>query len=113
MIKKQLGKITRAAFGFGGYQSAQIGLWLCIDGEAWSTSTGYVGGWSTTHIKHDERCEWTEESRSERFAELVRNVNQLLTDAKVESIDKLVGIPVEVTFDDNMTKEWRILKEVL
>ena len=34
-------------------------------------------------------------------------------DAKVNSIDKLKGIPVEVTFEDNMLKEWRILTEVL
>jgi hypothetical protein len=36
-----------------------------------------------------------------------------LKDAKVNSVDELKGKPVEVTFDGNMLKEWRILTEVL
>jgi len=41
------------------------------------------------------------------------DMENLKKDAKVNSIDKLKGIPVEVTFEDNMLKEWRILTEVL
>jgi hypothetical protein len=43
----------------------------------------------------------------------MRYLSKLLKEAKVSSVYKLKGIPVEVTFDGNMLKEWRILKEVL
>jgi hypothetical protein len=43
----------------------------------------------------------------------MRYLSKLLNEAKVSSVDKLKGIPVEVTFDGNMLKEWRILTEVL
>jgi hypothetical protein len=43
----------------------------------------------------------------------MRYVSKLLKDAKVSSVDELKGKPVEVTFDGNMLKEWRILTEVL
>jgi hypothetical protein len=36
-----------------------------------------------------------------------------LNDAKVNSVDRLKGVPVEATFDGNLLKEWRILTEVL
>jgi hypothetical protein len=43
----------------------------------------------------------------------MRYVSSLLKDAKVNSVDQLKGKPVEVTFDGNMLKSWRILTEVL
>jgi hypothetical protein len=43
----------------------------------------------------------------------MRYVSKLLKDAKVDAVQKLQGIPVEVTFDGNLLKEWRILTEVL
>jgi hypothetical protein len=43
----------------------------------------------------------------------MRFVSKLLKEAKVNSVDKLKGIPVEVTFDGNILKDWRILTEVL
>jgi hypothetical protein len=44
---------------------------------------------------------------------MVERIDKILTDAKVYSVDKLKGKPVELTFDGNMLKEWRILTEVL
>ena len=43
----------------------------------------------------------------------MRYLSKLLNDAKVDSVDKLKGIPVEVTLEDNTLKEWRVLTEVL
>jgi len=43
----------------------------------------------------------------------MRYLSKLLNDAKVDSVDKLKGIPVEVTLEDNTLKEWRVLIEVL
>lgn len=64
-------------------------------------------------IKRSDITQWTEEDRSKSIDESVRFVSKLLKRAKVGSVDKLKGIPVEVTFDGNMLKEWRILTEVL
>jgi hypothetical protein len=44
---------------------------------------------------------------------MVERIDKILTDAKVDSVDKLKGKPVEVTFDGTTLKDWRILKEVL
>ena len=43
----------------------------------------------------------------------LKNVSKYLKEAKVSSVDKLKGIPVEVTFENNTIKSWRILTEVL
>jgi hypothetical protein len=43
----------------------------------------------------------------------MRYVSTLLKEAKVNSVDMLKGKPVEVTFDGNTLKSWRILTEVL
>jgi hypothetical protein len=43
----------------------------------------------------------------------MRYISSLLKDAKVDSVDKLKGKPVEVTLDGNQLKSWRILTEVL
>lgn len=112
-IEVTLGKITEARFGFGGYQEAQIGLWLTFSNDSWSVNTGYGGGWSTTHVTPNEHSKWTEEDRSKGFDKLVRDVNQLLSDAKVMHVAQLVGVPVEVTFEDLRFKSFRVLKEVL
>lgn len=69
--------------------------------------------WDAENIKYSKNSKWTEADRDKKYAEIVRYLSKLLKDAKVNSIDKLKGIPVEVTFEDNMLKEWRILTEVL
>jgi hypothetical protein len=64
-------------------------------------------------IKRSDNTKWTEEDRSKGIDETIRFVSKLLKDAKVDSVDKLKNIPVEVTFEGMMLKEWRILTEVL
>jgi hypothetical protein len=47
---------------------------------------------------------------------MCRKVSQLLKDAKVDSVDQLLGKPIEAEFDQGgcgQLKDWRILKEVL
>ena len=43
----------------------------------------------------------------------VRNVNQILKDAKVNYVSELLNKPVEVTIENNTFKDFRILTEVL
>jgi hypothetical protein len=64
-------------------------------------------------IKRSENTKWTEEDRTKSIDESIRFISKLLKEAKVDSVDKLKNIPVEVTFEGMMLKEWRILTEVL
>ena len=48
-----------------------------------------------------------------QFIDTINLISKLLTEAKVNSIDQLKGKPVEVEFEGNTLKGWRILKEVL
>lgn len=113
MITKELGKITSVKFGIGGYQEAMIGLELYFQG-----SFGGIGFskmyWDPNLIKRmDGHTQWTEEQRSKFFDEIVRYVSDVLSQAKVDSVEKLKGIPVEVQIEGGRLKDWRVLKEVL
>ena len=111
-METKLGKIERVSFGHGGYQDACIGLSVTLGNGSWGVSD-FKGTWDPETIKVTEHTKWSEETRTENFGELVRFVSKLLKEAKVDSVDKLKGIPVEVTFDGNLLKEWRVLTEVL
>lgn len=43
----------------------------------------------------------------------MRFISKLLKEAKVDEVYQLKGKPVEVTFEGNMLKEWRLLTEVI
>jgi hypothetical protein len=43
----------------------------------------------------------------------MRFVSKLLKEAKVNRVENLKDVPVEVTLDGMLLKEWRILTEVL
>lgn len=108
---KELGKISSIRFGMGGYQDAQFGIWISFEmrGSGCATGEGFwISEWS-------EHCKWTNESRIKYFGDLVMKISKWCSDAKVNSVDKLKGIPVELTFDSPYGKltDWRILTEVL
>lgn len=112
-MEKKLGKIESVSFGLGGYQGAMLGLHVTL-----SVGVGvFVGdsraNWDAEQIKWTEHTQWSEEDRDGWYSEIMRYVSSLLKDAKVDTVDKLKGKPVEVTFDGNTLKEWRILTEVL
>lgn len=112
METKELGKITCCKFGFGGYQESMMGLHLTFEGKGWGCGTSILGFWNDT-IKWTPNCKWTEESRSQQRVDMVKEIDKTLREAKVDSVDKLKGIPVEVIFENRMIKSWRILAEVL
>jgi len=111
-MKTELGKIQKVTFGLGGYKDACIGLNVTLGGDGWGVADS-KSAWDANMIKCDDHCKWTEKDRSRQYDEIVRYVSGLLRDAKVSSVDKLEGIPVEVEFDGMTLKSWRILKEVL
>lgn len=56
---------------------------------------------------------WTEEDRLLELGRAWMEVNTLMTMAKVTQVKDLVGIPVEVTFENFAFNGWRILAEVI
>jgi hypothetical protein len=109
MNRTELGKISYIALGYGGYQDAMMGLSVSIEGKGWGTND-FIGTWAG---KRSEHAKWTEQDRDAKFAEVVHKIESLLKEAKVQSMDKLKGKPVECTFDGNLLIGWRILEEVL
>lgn len=110
--EKRLGRIARVKFGLGGYQDAMLGLHVTIEGAGWGT-VSTRSAWDKNIIKHSDYCKWTEEERSKQYVDIMGYVSDLLKSAKVDTIDRLQGIPVEATFVGMTLKEWRILTEVL
>lgn len=111
-IDRKLGKIASAYVGLGGYQDCQLGVWFSFSGESLCVSSG-LGEWSPKRIERTDSHKWTEADRDAAFARVMRYVDELLAQAKVERVEQLKGIPVEVTFDGNVISSWRVLTEVL
>jgi hypothetical protein len=89
-----------------------LGLHVTLGNGSWGVGDSKAN-WDSEQIKWTEHTKWTEEERDGWYAEIMRYVSSLLKDAKVDSVDKLKGKPVEVTLDGNQLKSWRILTEVL
>jgi hypothetical protein len=111
-MEKKLGKIESAKFGHGSYQDAMLGIHFFLSADGWGVNTS-MSTWDARMIECSEYARWTEEDRSKQHDEIVRYISDLLADAKVSSIDKLVGVPIEAEFDGMELKNWRILTEVL
>lgn len=111
-MEKKLGKIESISFGHGGYQDSMLGLQVTLSAKSWGVGD-FKGTWDAELIKHSEHTNWSEEDRDKGYSDTMRFLSKLLKDAKVSTVDKLKGVPVEVTFDGMMLKEWRILTEVI
>ena len=109
--EKRIGKIKRIAVGFGGYQDAMLGLTVDLGGHGWGVGD-FKGFWGSD-IAHSENCKWTEASRRDAHADTMLLIGKLLTDANKTSADELCGVPVEVCFEGNTLKSWRILTEAI
>ena len=109
MMETKIGRIEDVRFGTGGYQDCQIGLSLTLGNGSWGVGT-FIGEWN---LKRSDGAKWSEEDRRDRFADIMWKVSVLLRAANVDDVTKLKGKPVEVTFDRNMLKDWRILSEAV
>lgn len=111
MTEKRIGKIQDVRFGHGGYQDAMIGISFTLgsDKESWNCGD-FWGEWAT---KRSKECKWTEQDRIDHLGATVMRINKLLDDAKVSNIQQLVGKPIEITFEGQVRKEWRILTEAV
>lgn len=111
-MENKLGKIESVKFGLGGYQDAMIGLHVTLGNSGWGVNDSCCA-WDVELIKWTEHCQWTEEDRDKQYVDILRYLSKLLKAAKVDSVDRLKGVPIEATFEGNILKEWRILTEVL
>lgn len=111
MTEKKIGKIVSIKLGYGGYQDAQFGLSVDLGGKSWGVYD-FKGCWSID-TKCDRNCKWTESDRDKNFSDTMRFINDLLRKAKKQSINELKNVPIEVTFENDRLKSWRILEEVL
>ena len=108
MIEKRLGKIDFVEFGSMKDYPFQLGLQLGFS----MTGSGVMdGGKYTVNMSPD--CHWEIGTRHTNLAESLDRVAKILNDAKVNYISELLGKPVEVTLEDGIFKEFRILTEVL
>jgi hypothetical protein len=112
MNGKNLGKISRVRFGFGGYQDAQFGLSLTFEGDGWGVSDFIGAGWATW-IEVSPNSEWSEVDRDAGYAKMCRRIDSILQKAKVKDVSQLKDMPVEVSFNGNTISDWRVLEEVL
>jgi hypothetical protein len=110
--KKELGKIVSVQFGIGGYQDAMFGVTITFEGK-WGGVSWHMGCWSPSIIEVTENTKWTEEDRDKDLVAICRKLDSLLKEAKVNDVTKLVGKPVEIQFDGNTLKDWRLLTEVI
>lgn len=111
-MSKELGKIKNINIGHGGYQDAMLGLYVELGSDSWSV-VDFTGTWDAEKIKHDKSTKWTESERDATWAKLMRKISKLLKDGKVADINKLIGLPVECTFDGSTLTTWRLLTEVI
>lgn len=112
MIEKKIGKIRSVKMGLVGYQDQEFGLSFDLgsDSEAWGVGAYISGGWAFAPSEH---AKWTLEEQSGRFAQMSRNIIDLLKKANVDDVTKLKNIPVEVEFNGSVLENWRILEEAL
>lgn len=112
-MHKEIGKIQAVVFGRGGYQDAMIGFTFKLGSD--KTHWGTMDFWGTWGHEPDKHTKWTKGDQQMILGESTMRVAKLMQDAKVESLDKLVGKPIEAFFDGicGPLKEWRIMTEVV
>jgi len=109
-LRKELGKISSVSYGYGGYQDAQFGWWFTFStGPCSRVGTG-KGFWTS---EPDNHTEWSKEDQVRLHGETTMELIEIMKKAKVTEIHQLDGIPVELEFDVNELKNWRVLEEVL
>lgn len=101
-----LGKIESVRFGSW---DEKIGFHFTLR----STGGNVCDSWGCTSLEYTKYCNWTEADRINILGQAVMRVNALLVKAKKNNLDQLKDVPIEVTFEGNMLKSWRILEEVI
>jgi hypothetical protein len=109
MEEKVLGKIDSVEFGQVNGHEFLIGIQLTFTGN-W----GGIGCGSKYTVNLNERAwEKTDENLGDYLIKQMKFIDSLLKSAKVKTVSALKGKPVEVTMENRMFKDFRILTEVM
>ncbi len=111
-MEKVIGKIESVEFGHCGYQSCCLGISFTLKAGGWTVCTD-TSAWDYEKIEHTKDSKWSQESRDKAMVNTLKYVSRLLKDAKVDSIDKLKSVPIEITFKGPCLESFRILTEAL
>lgn len=87
MTSKELGRISKAQCGYLG-DFKHLAVELTFAGKSWGVGS-YIGADNKDAIR------------------------KMLDDAGKRYMHEMVGVPVEITFEGNVIKDWRVLTEVL
>lgn len=109
MLRTELGRITSAKFGYGGYQEAMLGLTIALGGKSWGTGD-FRGAWA---MEPSDNAKWTVAERNQSLADACLFLRDLLRAAGKQDVSELAGVPIEATFEGLRLHSWRILTEVL
>lgn len=105
---KRLGRIDSITLGAGGYDDAMFGVTFRFGGEDLCVGD-FWGYWASL----SEGAKWTRANQIDALGKMCLKLNDLMRQAKVKSFADLKGVPVEVTFDGQVLRSWRILREVI
>ena len=96
-------------------EDSKIGLKVLLVLEGSSEVVSFVDwAWCKTIVPVKGIHSWNESYREESYRVLMRRINKLLLDAKKDSLQRLVDVPIEAKFKDrNLLQSFRILTEVL
>ncbi len=107
MIQTKLGKIRSVYFGYGGYDDAMFGITFQLGNDGWGVFD-FRGAWERDIDTLDKN---TAEKHVMNIYNVWYGILNIMHDAKVKSINDLIDIPVEVTFNDqDQLTSWRVLK---
>lgn len=113
-MSKILGKINKFKFGITGYKDSCMGfdIEFSLDGGNQGICVSH-GACDFNRIPHTDSCAWTEQERVDASVDMLRQLSDILRDANVHTVDRLIDIPVEVTIERGVCVDWRVLTEVL
>lgn len=109
MTGKLLGKISDVRFGFIPDYPFLFGLDLTFK----LSDSSYIGTGGQYTVNISEACKWSEEERNAALIDMINQVIKVMKDAEITNISDLKNKPVEVTIDQNIFQDFRILTEVL
>lgn len=91
------------------HEDGRIGFSFTLESEGWVVMD-FWGYWST---EWRPECKWSNADRHKSLGHSVMKVKDLMSQAKVDRMSKLVGKPVEAKFAGGRLSSWRILTEVI
>ena len=109
MTGKLLGKISDVRFGFIPDYPFLFGLDLTFK----LSDSSYIGTGGQYTVNISEACKWSEEERNAALIDMINQIIKVMKDAEITNISDLKNKPVEVTINQNIFQDFRILTEVL